>query len=67
MGLISEPKTLKIKILKISILATFGTMVGTLQDLFEKAETQLEEVRKTETKSVQAFQMLAQGLKDEIK
>merc|ERR1740127_193819 len=44
-----------------------GGIVGTLQDLFEKAEAQLEEARKTETKSVQAFQMLAQSLKDEIK
>merc|ERR1719355_321783 len=44
-----------------------GGIVGTLQDLFEKAETQLEEARKTETKSVQAYQMLAASLKDEIK
>merc|ERR1719265_1228642 len=44
-----------------------GGIVGTLQDLFEKAETQLEEARRTETKSVQAYQMLAQSLKDEIK
>merc|ERR1719453_1072848 len=44
-----------------------GGIVSTLQDLFEKAEAQLEEARKTETKSVQAFEMLAQSLKDEIK
>merc|ERR1719331_2813912 len=44
-----------------------GGIVGTLQDLLEKGEAQLEEVRKTETKSVQAFEMLAQSLKDEIK
>merc|ERR1719324_2253657 len=44
-----------------------GGVVGTLQDLFEKAEAQLEEARKTETKSVQAYQMLAQSLKDEIR
>merc|ERR1719181_1374463 len=44
-----------------------GGIVGTLQDLFEKAEGQLEEARSSETKSVRAFQMLAQGLKDEIK
>merc|ERR1719217_370083 len=44
-----------------------GGIVGTLQDLFEKAEAQLEEARKTETKSLQAYQMLAQSLKDEIK
>merc|ERR1719359_1087164 len=44
-----------------------GGIIETLQDLFEKAEAQLEEARKTETKSVQAYQMLAQSLKDEIK
>jgi len=44
-----------------------GGIVGTLQDLFEKAEAQLEEARKTESKSVGAYQMLAQSLKDEIK
>jgi len=44
-----------------------GGIVGTLQDLFDKAENQLAEARATETKSVQAFQMLAAGLKDEIK
>jgi hypothetical protein len=44
-----------------------GGIVGTLEDLHEKAEAQLEEARKTETKSVQAYQMLAQSLKDEIK
>merc|ERR1719424_71420 len=44
-----------------------GGIVGTLQDLFEKAEAQLEEARTSETKSVRAYQMLAQGLKDEIK
>jgi hypothetical protein len=44
-----------------------GGIVETMQDLYEKAEAQLEEARKTETKSLQAFQMLAQSLKDEIK
>merc|ERR1719389_1549580 len=44
-----------------------GGIVGTLQDLYEKAEAQLEEARKTESKSNQAYQMLAQSLKDEIK
>jgi hypothetical protein len=44
-----------------------GGIIETMQDLYEKAEAQLEEARKTETKSVQAFQMLAQSLKDEIK
>merc|ERR1719161_763528 len=44
-----------------------GGIVGTLQDLFDKAETQLDEARKAETKSNQAYQALAQSLKDEIK
>merc|ERR1719207_59996 len=38
-----------------------------MQDLYEKGEAQLEEARNTESKSVQAYQMLAQSLKDEIK
>merc|ERR1719359_1691829 len=44
-----------------------GGIIETMQDLYEKAEGQLEEARKTETKSVQAYEMLAQSLKDEIK
>merc|ERR1719412_1912777 len=44
-----------------------GGVVQTLQDLFDKAEAQLDETRKTETKDIQAYQMLAQSLKDEIK
>merc|ERR1719487_647598 len=44
-----------------------GGIIETMQDLYEKAEAQLEEARKTETKSLQAFQMLAGSLKDEIK
>jgi DNA repair exonuclease SbcCD ATPase subunit len=44
-----------------------GGIIGTLQDLFEKAESQLEKARSSETKSVQAYQMLASSLKDEIK
>merc|ERR1719329_825940 len=44
-----------------------GGIIQTMQDLFEKAESQLEEARKTENKAVQAYQMLAQSLKDEIK
>merc|ERR1719191_625856 len=44
-----------------------GGIVGTLQDLYEKAEAQLEEARKAETKDIQAYEMLAQSLKDEIK
>merc|ERR1719356_1014549 len=44
-----------------------GGIVETLQDLYEKAESQLEEARKTETKDIQAYEMLASSLKDEIK
>jgi len=44
-----------------------GGIVETLQNLFEKAEAQLAEARSTETKSVQAYEMLAGSLKDEIK
>merc|ERR1740138_795685 len=44
-----------------------GGIIETMQDLYEKAEAQLEEARGTEKKSLQEFQMLAQSLKDEIK
>merc|ERR1719440_946243 len=44
-----------------------GGIIETMQDLFEKAEAQLEEARGTEKKALQAYQMLAQSLKDEIK
>jgi DNA repair exonuclease SbcCD ATPase subunit len=44
-----------------------GGIVDTMTDLHEKAEGQLEEARKAEAKSLAAFQMLAQSLKDEIK
>jgi hypothetical protein len=44
-----------------------GGIVDTMQDLHEKAEAQLEEARAAETKSLQAFSMLAASLKDEIK
>merc|ERR1719253_1616329 len=44
-----------------------GGIIETMQDLYEKAEAQLEEARGTEKKSLQAYQMLAQSLKDEIK
>jgi len=44
-----------------------GGIIATMQDLYEKAEAQLEEARQTENKSVQAYQMLAQSLEDEIK
>merc|ERR1719164_148814 len=44
-----------------------GGIVQTLQDLYDKAESQLEDARKAETKDIQAYEMLAQSLKDEIK
>merc|ERR1719460_2442497 len=44
-----------------------GGIVQTMQDLYDKAEAQLEEARQTEQKNVNAYEMLAQGLKDEIK
>merc|ERR1719217_1713986 len=44
-----------------------GGIIETMQDLYEKGEAQLDEARKTETKNLQAYQMLAQSLKDEIK
>merc|ERR1719443_625040 len=44
-----------------------GGIIETMQDLYEKAEAQLGEARATETKAVQAYQMLASSLKDEIK
>merc|ERR1719181_2604905 len=44
-----------------------GGIIETMQDLYEKGEAQLEEARKTETANVQAYEMLAQSLKDEIK
>lgn len=40
-----------------------GGIAGTSQDLSEKAEPQLAEARSSETESVQAYQMLAQGPK----
>merc|ERR1719267_264003 len=44
-----------------------GGIIETMQDLHEKAEGQLAEARATETKALQAYQMLAASLKDEIK
>merc|ERR1719316_711514 len=44
-----------------------GGIIETMQDLYDKGEAQLAEARKTETKNVQAYEMLAQSLKDEIK
>jgi len=44
-----------------------GGIIETIQDLHDKGEAQLEEARSAETKSLQAYQMLAQSLEDEIK
>jgi hypothetical protein len=44
-----------------------GGIIETMQDLYDKGEAQLEESRSAETKNLQAYEMLAQSLKDEIK
>jgi len=44
-----------------------GDIVGTLQDLTEKAEGQLTTARNTETANVNNFQTLEQSLNDELK
>merc|ERR1719201_3348060 len=41
-------------------------IIGTLEGLTEKAEGQLDKARKTESKSLQNYQMLKQSLTDEI-
>jgi chromosome segregation ATPase len=41
-------------------------IIGTLEDLLEKAEAQLESLRKTETTSLHNFELLKQSLTDEI-
>jgi len=43
-----------------------GDIISTLEDLKEKAETQLDEVRKKETTSIHNFEMLKQSLEDSI-
>lgn len=43
-----------------------GSIVDVLQDLLEKAETQLDDSRKKETASSHNFEMLKQSLEDEI-
>ena len=45
----------------------FGGIVDTLNDLLEKASSQLDDARKTETADLHNFQMLKQSLVDEIK
>merc|ERR1712085_22272 len=44
-----------------------GGIVDTIQDLLEKAEDQLADIRKTETKNKNNFALLEQSLEDEIK
>merc|ERR1719169_36810 len=44
-----------------------GGIIETMQDLYDKGEAQLEEARQAETKNLQAYEMLASSLKDEIK
>jgi len=44
-----------------------GGVVDTMNNLLEKAQQQLEGMRGKETASIQAFQMLKQGLQDAIK
>merc|ERR1719458_2392715 len=43
-----------------------GDILATLQGLFEKAEAQLADLRKTETTNVNNFQMLRQSIEDEL-
>merc|ERR1719456_1191866 len=43
-----------------------GDIVATLEGLLEKAKAQLDEARKTETANLHNFELLAQGLQDEI-
>merc|ERR1719330_1312232 len=44
-----------------------GGIVETLEGLLDKAETQLDKARKTETATTHNFEMLKQSLEDEIK
>ena len=44
-----------------------GGIVDTLNDLLEKASSQLDEAQKTETTDLNNFQLLKQSLVDEIK
>merc|ERR1719226_42803 len=43
-----------------------GDILATLQGLFDKAEAQLTDLRKTETTNVHNFQMLRQSIEDEL-
>merc|ERR1719456_666305 len=44
-----------------------GDIVATLEGLLEKAKAQLDEARHTETADLHNFELMAQGLEDEIK
>merc|ERR1719487_1950306 len=44
-----------------------GDIVATLEGLLEKAKAQLDEARKTEVADLHNFELMAQGLTDEIK
>merc|ERR1719291_442668 len=44
-----------------------GGIIQTLTDLLEKAQGQLADARNVETKNIHNFELMAQGLKDEIK
>merc|ERR1719384_1474165 len=43
-----------------------GDILATLQGLFEKAEAQLADLRKTETTNLHNFQLMQQSIEDEI-
>ena len=44
-----------------------GDVIDTMNDLLEKAQTQLQPIRATEIANIQNFEMLKQSLPDEIK
>merc|ERR1719428_609209 len=44
-----------------------GDIVATLEGLLEKARSELDEARKTETADLHNFELMQQGLEDEIK
>jgi hypothetical protein len=44
-----------------------GGILDTMNGLLEKAQTQLDNARNTETANIQAYEMLKQGLEDEVK
>jgi predicted nucleic acid-binding Zn-ribbon protein len=44
-----------------------GGILDTMNSLLEKAQTNLDNARNTETANIQAYEMLKQGLEDEVK